>query len=254
MGKPLLARVEAEALGGDVVKALRLCIMLGGRSESVELREWASRELRGYGPDDELPDYRRVGAPLCVDGFTHGAMFTGRTISALQLPEVAQEHLSEQLELPYPIPELRDMARAAQRKGEPVRLSPPLAADLVVLMNGSGNYTASFERLYWQVASTTIKGVVERVRTDIIGLASEIRSGMPRGHDLPSADLATQAFNLVVKGTGHRVVVRNVHQASGHVPSYNVPARRRLLRAAARIAGIVSAIVAVVILAIRLLG
>ena len=210
MGKSLLDRIESEALGGHVVKALRLCITLGGRSASVELREWAARELRGYGRDDELLDYRRIGAPLCVDGFTRDAMFTGRTISVLELPDFAQADLSEELELRYSIPELQEMARAAEQKGESVRLSPPGAADLLLYMNGSGDYNVRLdnvrlERLYWQVAPTTIKGVVERVCTDIIELLGEMRAGMHRGHDLPSADLAAQAFSVVVKGTPGRV-------------------------------------------------
>ena len=254
MGKSLLDRIESEALEGHVVKALRLCMTLGGRSDSVELREWAARELRGYGPDDELLDYRRIGAPLCVDGFTPGAMFSGRTISVLELPEFAQGDLSEELELRYPSSELQDMAKTAEQKGKPVRLSPPGAADLLLYMNRSDTYNMSLERLYWQVAPTTIKGVVERVCTDIIGLVGEMRSGMHRGHDLPSADLAAQAFSVVVKGTGNRVVVKNVRQASENASSDEIPARRRVLRATAWIVGIVSAIVGVVILGIQLLG
>jgi len=55
---------------GEVPKslatALRKAVTLGGELKSVPLREWASRELRGYedGPDGkELPDHRRISAP-----------------------------------------------------------------------------------------------------------------------------------------------------------------------------------------------
>ncbi len=107
--------------------------MLGGRSDSLELEEWASRELRGYDPDHELPDYRWVGAPLCVDGFTHGAMSTGRTISVLQLPEVAHGHISA-LRYPsilsgsgWPVPLIANIRRRSEAHPSNGRYGGPTA-------------------------------------------------------------------------------------------------------------------------------
>ena len=60
LGKSLLDQIESEALNGEVVEALRLCKTLGGKSSSTEVREWPSLELRGYGPEDDLPSYRRI--------------------------------------------------------------------------------------------------------------------------------------------------------------------------------------------------
>ena len=53
----LLREIEAGALDQRTSMAdlLRKAIVVGGRSGSAELREWAVRELQGYGPDDELP-------------------------------------------------------------------------------------------------------------------------------------------------------------------------------------------------------
>ena len=50
LGKSILDQIESEALNGEVVKALRLCKTLGGKSSSAEIREWASLELRGETP------------------------------------------------------------------------------------------------------------------------------------------------------------------------------------------------------------
>ena len=253
MRKSLLDKIESEALGGDVVKALRLCISLGGHSDSAELREWAVRELRGYGGDDELPDYRRIQAPLCVDTISPTGIAKGLSISTFQLPEFVREDITEELELTHPIPELVDMARAAEREGESVRLLPLGAADLLLYMNKSGEYSPHVERLYWQVAPTAIRGVVERVCTDIVELVGEMRSGLNRGHDLPSPDVANQAFNVVVKGTGHRVVLKNVRQESGD-GSPEESNGHRILKVMAWVAAIVAAIATVVILYIQLSG
>ena len=145
------------------------------------------------------------------------------------------------------------MANSAEQKGESLKLLLPGASDLLLYMNSSGNYGMQLERLYWQVMPTPIRGVVERVGTDIVGLVAEMRSGMARGQDLPSPDVANQAFNVVVKGTGHRVVVKNVRQESGEgAPEEST--RHRILKVMAWVAAIVAAIVSVVFLYIQLFG
>ena len=253
MAESLLDKIESEALAGDVVKALRLCITLGGHSGSAELRDWAVRELRGYGADDELPDYRHIRAPICVDGLTPTAMFTGRSMSVLQLPDFAQGSISERLELRHSIPELLDMASSAEQKGESIRLLPPGATELLLHMNSSGNYGMQFERLYWQVMPTPIKGVVERVCTDIVGLVAEMRSGMARGEDLPSPDVTAQAFSVIVDGTDNRVVLKNVRQES-ESSSPDESTGHRILKVWAWLATILAAIATVGILYLELAG
>ena len=239
MGKSLLDQVESEALNGDVVKALRLCITLGGKSRTAELREWASLELRGYGPEDDLPDYRRIVAPLCIDGQTLAWRLTGREISELDLPDFARDGITREVILSHSLPELRDMARSAEQKGESIILAHPAAADLVRYMNQSGKYQVGITRLYWQVSPVLVNGVVERVCTDIIGLVSEMRAGMNRDETVPSPELASQAFNFVVNGDGNRVHVKS-QQTSETNPS-GKSLTRRTLEVMAWIAGIIVA-------------
>ena len=75
MGKSLLDQIEFEAMEGQVVKALRRCLALGGRAGNSNLRNWARQELEGYEGND-LPEYRKVKAPLCVD-FIQGNHLVG---------------------------------------------------------------------------------------------------------------------------------------------------------------------------------
>ena len=253
MRKSLLDKIESEALGGDAVKALRLCISLGRHSDSAELRAWATRELHGYEGNDELPSYRRIQAPLCVDTISLTGIAKGLTISPLQLPEFAREDITEELDLPHSIAELVDMARVAESEGEPIRLGPLGAAEVVLYMNQGGEYGPHIERLYWRVAPTTIRGVVERVRTDIVELVGEMRSGMYEGQDLPSPDVAHQAFKVVVEGTGNRVVLKNVRQEAGG-GSPDESAGHRILKVMAWLAGIVAAIATLAILYLQLFG
>ena len=64
----LLDKINREAMDGDLKRALRLCMQLGGETGSEPLREWASLELLGYQGQEKLPDYRKVYAPLQIDG------------------------------------------------------------------------------------------------------------------------------------------------------------------------------------------
>ena len=253
MRKSLLDRIESEAMDGDIVKALRLCIKLGGHSRSVELRKWASLELEGYNADDELPGYRTTNAPLCVDGVTRSAMFTGQQISTFDIPDFARETISEDVDLPYSIPELRDLVRTAERRDQPIKLGPPRGAELVSLMNQSGQYSAHIVALYWQVSPVSLNNVIERVRTNLIALASEMRSGMESGQDVPSPELASQAVNVVVGGSGNRVTMKGVAQTVEQSPSDSKPTRRKL-EVAAWIAGIIGAIAGVILLSAHLFG
>ena len=62
-------------------------IALGGEAGSAELREWATRELRGYGPDDELPEYRWIVTSIHADMAYRTTLLTGQPISQGTFPE-----------------------------------------------------------------------------------------------------------------------------------------------------------------------
>ena len=239
MGKSLLDQIESEALNGDVVKALRLCITLGGKSGSAEIREWASLELRGYSLEDDLPSYRRIVAPIYVDHHNSVWRVTGEEISVFDLPDFARDVVTRDLNLRRPITELRDMVESAGRNGKTIKLAPPSAADLVRYLNQSGKYGSVITKLYWQVSPVTVNGVVDRVCTDIIGLVSEIRAGMNRDEKVPSPDLASQAFNVVVHGDRNRVHVKNTQTSDSKMPDKN--RTKRILQVLASIAGIITA-------------
>ncbi|TAL20164.1 MAG: hypothetical protein EPN99_09605 [Frankiales bacterium] len=89
----LLAQIEADVLSdAPLAAALRKCVALGGQTGSPDLREWATRELRGY-PLAELPDYRKIPCPLYIDaivGNSHqkGLQISPRDLAPLMLPWV----------------------------------------------------------------------------------------------------------------------------------------------------------------------
>lgn len=153
-------------------------VILGGKAGSTALREWATKELKGYGPEDGLPEYRVVGAPICVDAFVANGVIKGQRMSIHELPQFAQESLKESVELTFPVGEIEAIIRKAEKSDDAtVRLSPPGAADLVLLWNHES--TVPFEHVQsvdWSVPVTTLHGVVDQVRTVLTELVAEMRA------------------------------------------------------------------------------
>src|SRR5258708_5615261 len=68
----LLSQIEQDVLddGKPIGSASRRCMLLGSRTGSSQLREWATLELKGYLVPAEVPDYRVIAAGLHLDAVT----------------------------------------------------------------------------------------------------------------------------------------------------------------------------------------
>ena len=99
-----------------------------------------------------------------------------------------------------------DDARGVQ-SGKMVTLQLPSLADLVNLMNLEGHWNVNIQRLYGSVSPTALQGVIDRVRTALIVLVAEMSTTMPEGAEIPSAEVATNAFTVAVEGKRNQVTV-----------------------------------------------
>lgn len=197
--RSLLDQIESGALNSktDLADLLRKCIALGGRAGSGELRDWARRELDGYrGVDEELPEYRRVTAPLLVDGFQGAWQFKRKQISTLELPDFATDAFTGGVAITFGAAELQRLAS----KTESVDLQPAGMDDLAYFMNRSPEYGASIERIYFSVAPVAIHGLLDTIRTTLVSLVAEIRSAGVDSSGVPSPEIADRAYNVVIKG------------------------------------------------------
>jgi len=212
----LLAEIERDALDErtSITSLLRKCVVLGGRAGSAELRDWARRELNGYRGNGDVPEYRIVPAPLRADGSNMRYHVRGAQISPLQLPDFAREDIKEVVHFTQGIGELEDLAR---RSNEHIDLGPPGASDLVVYINtqqaGSGLH---IESLYWRVSTTQIRGILQHVRNILIELVAELLATTPGDQDVPSAEAADQAINVILHGgKRHNVNVTVAQSGNG---------------------------------------
>lgn len=253
--RTLLDQIERDALDSStgLADALRKCVALAGKADSDALLQWANRELRGYGPDDELPDYRIVIAPILLDGVNGNYRITGQRVGPSSLPSLVHGKINETLHLGQSIGQLEDLAAQAKAQGEAVKFSLPGGAELVRLMNHEADQRFQvIHNLYWSVDATTIASVGDNVRTTLVELVATLRRGMADADEVPSADLAEKAVGLAVYGDRSIVIVRNVGATSGANNSIQqettprVPRTRMGAKLVAVIAGLATVVVAVI--------
>ena len=200
----------------DLAALLRKCISLGGITGSDRLREWASRELKGYEAADELPSYRHVASPLLLDGAMPGGRTTGQLVSADLIPDDIRDVFnSSDVHFDQPIAELAALVDKAAARGEDsVKLGPPGTAELVTIVNQGLRPGQVIERLYWSVSTASIRRILDVVRTNLVELIAEMRAGTPAGQKLPSRDVAEQAVDVVITGKKNRVVINQIGAAA----------------------------------------
>ena len=157
--------------------------------------QWASQELRGYGPGVELPDYRQIFAPLYYDAATPAGTFKCWELMTLGLPEAARGRLPEKLPLQASLAELRDIMTSAEQEGESIIVRPAASDDVVNIMNRSGEYNAHIHRIYWRVPPSAPNSIIERVNTEAIERVSKLRAETPQGPGLSSEGLHPWVWN-----------------------------------------------------------
>jgi hypothetical protein len=216
----LLAEIERDVLDGKpLADLLRKCIMLGGRSGSQALRDWASQELRGYNGEDNLPKYRVIGAPIQMDATTGNMSIKGQILPAGSLPDFAREAgLGNDVELRNGVGELEAMI-AGRSANDALHLVFP-GGDIIgrYIDKASGNPWQHIHNIYWSVMPAALHGVLDNVRTTLTELITELVASVPRDQEVPTAEQATQALNVAVHGGNaqfHIAASVTAPQASG---------------------------------------
>lgn len=95
-----------------------------GEPVPTELRDWATRELKGYGPNDELPEYRKIVAPLHLDAMNMRWIMKGQQVSPTELPDFARDKINNDLNLRMGIAEIEKLARQTGPDDDVVKLQP----------------------------------------------------------------------------------------------------------------------------------
>ncbi len=201
----LLAQIEADVFDDTVPLAslLQRCVVLGGRTGSEKMRDWARRELDGYGgPADTVPEYRHVHAILMAV-ITNNAGYNGITqriqedVFPHQIRDVLRETVGdiEDVTLPYGI----GMVEGLVSQGTDMhRLSPPwssVMADTLNRYNMAPNSRVA--QVYWSVPNASIRDVLLRVRTALADRVAELITRTPQDWEVPDMQAAAREIHLV---------------------------------------------------------
>lgn len=220
----LLYEIQRDLLDGKpLADLLRKCIVLGGRANSAELRDWASKELKGYDLDDEVPPYRTVGATFALDAIVGPRKITGQRISPRDIPSeiVADpESIKEELTIRQGIAEVEQMGRGEDF----LNLTFGRASDIVSYMNHKSQEPfQEITALYFRVSATSFLGIVDQVRTALAELLSELEVTVPDSQPAPNQQQAANAVNVAVYGKKSQVGVTSAAASDNSTASVTTP-------------------------------
>lgn len=177
---------ESEPLAG----LLRKCLLLGAETGSAALREWARKELNGYGDGDELPTYRKLPTPpISADTLSGTTWATNMTYSLLQLPSRAREVIGETFPLHQPIEELEKIA--AQKSGS---FTGPGLAYAQHLWNEELGPFQQVVNMRFTLSGSMFAGVLGQIRTQLVDLVADLTAGTPLT-ELPRKELVDAAVS-----------------------------------------------------------
>lgn len=224
-GAGLLGQIEEDVLdeGKPLSAALRRCMLLGSRTGSSQLREWATLELKGYPIRNEVPEYRVVHAGLHIDGVVPGGIIKGQPIGTRSLPDFVAEHISERIELTQSVDELEALAEQHEESGDFLKLGLPMAADIAAYMTHElRNPYQQIQAVYWSLHPSVVRGVLGQVRTALTEFVAELRMAVGDSEDLPSLDQANDAFQLAISGNFQNSPITITRKLVSHGDSMNI--------------------------------
>lgn len=229
---------ESEPLAG----LLRKCLMLGAETGSETLREWARKELNGYSDEDEVPQYRKVQAPISVDSINGRIWAKGQIVSRHQLPQAAWEYVPDEISLKQPIEELERLAgQKAFSFG-----SPGLAYAQAIWNKELGPFQ-NIVGLSYSMSGSVLAGVLGQVRTKLVEVVADLTADTPLS-ELPKKDQVDAAvshrigdvYNTTIQTTNGPVAIGA--KANASTEGLTVEDALRLLdkvqQAAADVAGV----------------
>lgn len=162
----------------SLASLLRACLMLGKRTHADQLSTWAKQELQGYAEESELPQYRRISAPLYAKVQT-GYVTTHQIVTKFHLPESLREYVPESVDLRQSIDEIEQMGSGED--GSTYTMSSNgmvLAAGMWTTAHGRAPFQA-IESMYFQVSGAQLAGVVGAVRTALVEMVGDLTANLP---------------------------------------------------------------------------
>lgn len=177
---------ESEPLAG----LLRKCLLLGAETGSDALREWARRELNGYGDEDAVPKYRTLqDVPIRMDSVSGRFWRQGDIISRLNLPLEARKYVPEEVTFKQPIEELQHLAGQ-----EKLSFTGPGLALAQAAWNRELGPFQSVDGLSFVLSGSVFMGILGQIRTKLVDVVADLTADTPMS-ELPRKGQVDAAVN-----------------------------------------------------------
>ncbi|WP_435737719.1 hypothetical protein V5D56_03700 [Cellulosimicrobium sp. PMB13] len=195
---------ESEPLAG----LLRKCLMLGAETGSNSLREWARKELNGYGDDDEVPAYRKVEVTIAMDSLSGNYWTRNQTVDRLHMPQACWEYVYDSIDLKQPIEELERLATHGGLSFANSSLSYAQA-----VWNEELGPFQNVLNLRYVSSGSALTGILGQIRTQLVDLVADLTADTPLTA-LPHKDQVDAAVQHRLGQAGD-VYNTTIHQADG---------------------------------------
>lgn len=175
-----------DAATGDAVpisNLLRMVQVLAARTEMALLTDWVSSELKGYGNDDPLPDYRGPFPAQVVSDWSgpFRSSMKNLPLPPSCVPEGLRDAGAFEVAFREPVSELQILATKSERLGL------AWSADVVARLNGlmdRGEIDPivpmhGLVSAHKQVSPAAVTAVLDNVRTRVLDVALEIEKALP---------------------------------------------------------------------------
>jgi hypothetical protein len=213
----LLAEIVAGVHDDTVSLAslLQKCVLLGRRTGSEKLREWARQELHGYDGKVMPPEYRRHRAQLKA-WVTNEGGFNGmyQPLPASDLADSLGHDIAwETVPLHQGVGELEEIAGG---ESDFIRLTPSWEDGVVEYLNNiNRGRNTRIVHVFWEVARVSIRGMLVRIRTVLAELVAELEFATPEEQPIPDKAATDQAVQLTVTGSNNVLNVSSQHATGG---------------------------------------
>lgn len=202
-----------EAVDGsqDLSSLLRKCRILAQRLGNNDLKAWVSKELDGYAPDDQLPDYRVLSRALILADYfgAFGSALQNVTTPNSSIPEEIRDFVAG-VRATQGVREIQE--QIAQSKDGALRIAIPPEA-YPAIRNKNVREDMVLVSAVKIVNTSFLQGILDAVRNRILNFTLELESEAPNTGDaleglrMNKPGTIQQIFNTEIRGN-----VANVSQ------------------------------------------
>lgn len=189
---------------------LRKCLILAHRLRSKPATDWVERELNGYGPDDDVPDYRKLSLIIKAEIVNYTMRHSSWTVP----PALLGKHRDNVTNITYreSVGEVEHFLRSG--KGGNISVS---MGDLALLLNNNEAITGQVLSAWGEADASQLANILEAVRNRVLMFVLNLEREFPDAGEVEATAMATKKsevdhiFHTTIYGSANLVGTNNAN-------------------------------------------